>query len=121
LIRVIQNAEKNRMTLRNIVIVFSATLGIPSGVFSLFLTEFECIFSTMRYQDRITPRHRYSKIPPPLNVPDEYTASVPIQIKIDDYGNSNRNSFHYQDHAPKNTIDLETLIEGIVFFFYLFR
>ncbi|KAI8884527.1 RhoGAP-domain-containing protein [Backusella circina FSU 941] len=112
LIRVIQNAEKNRMTLRNIVIVFSATLGIPSGVFSLFLTDFECIFSTMRYQDRITPRHRYSKIPLPLNPTDECTASIPIQIKIEDYESSNRNSFHYQDHAPKNTIDLENLLEN---------
>ncbi|CAG8620903.1 22827_t:CDS:2 [Cetraspora pellucida] len=46
LIRVVQNAEINKMTVRNIGIVFSPTLGIPAGVFSLFMAEFDYIFFT---------------------------------------------------------------------------
>ncbi|KAI9278220.1 Rho GTPase activation protein [Phascolomyces articulosus] len=46
LIRVIQNAGTNKMTLRNMGIVFSATLGIPTSIFSTLLTEFDDIFWT---------------------------------------------------------------------------
>ncbi|KAI7855215.1 hypothetical protein BDC45DRAFT_462339 [Circinella umbellata] len=46
LIRVVQNAGTNKMTIRNVGIVFSATLGIPTGIFSLLLTEFDYIFWT---------------------------------------------------------------------------
>ncbi|CAG8556213.1 10285_t:CDS:2 [Cetraspora pellucida] len=45
LIRVVQNSEINKMTVRNIGIVFSPTLGIPAGVFSLFMAEFDYIFT----------------------------------------------------------------------------
>ncbi|KAJ2160373.1 Rho GTPase activating protein [Coemansia sp. RSA 552] len=44
LIRIVQKASTNRMTLRNIGIVFSPSLGIPVGVFSLLMVEFEYIF-----------------------------------------------------------------------------
>ncbi|RIA90878.1 hypothetical protein C1645_724489 [Glomus cerebriforme] len=46
LIRVVQNSNVNKMTVRNIGIVFSPTLGIPAGVFSLFMAEFDYIFFT---------------------------------------------------------------------------
>lgn len=42
----VQNADVNKMTVRNIGIVFSPTLGIPAGVFSLFMAEFDYIFFT---------------------------------------------------------------------------
>src|ERR1043166_4799842 len=41
LIRIVQNSNVNKMTVRNIGIVFSPTLGIPAGVFSLFMGEFD--------------------------------------------------------------------------------
>ncbi|KAJ1819444.1 Rho GTPase activating protein, partial [Coemansia sp. RSA 2675] len=44
LIRIVQKASTNLMTLRNIGIVFSPSLGIPVGVFSLLMVEFEYIF-----------------------------------------------------------------------------
>ncbi|KAJ2688139.1 Rho GTPase activating protein [Coemansia sp. RSA 1285] len=44
LIRIVQKASMNRMTLRNIGIVFSPSLGIPVSVFSLLMIEFEYIF-----------------------------------------------------------------------------
>ncbi|QRW02916.1 Rho GTPase-activating protein 21-B [Ceratobasidium sp. AG-Ba] len=45
LILIVQNSNVNKMTMRNVGIVFSPTLGIPAGVFSLMLNEFNRVFS----------------------------------------------------------------------------
>lgn len=45
LILIVQNSPVNKMTMRNVGIVFSPTLGIPAGVFSLMLGEFERVFN----------------------------------------------------------------------------
>ena len=45
LILIVQNSNVNKMTIRNVGIVFSPTLGIPAGVFSLMLGEFNRVFS----------------------------------------------------------------------------
>ncbi|KAL1747888.1 hypothetical protein HDZ31DRAFT_80047 [Schizophyllum fasciatum] len=45
LILVVQNSSVNKMTIRNVGIVFSPTLGIPAGVFSLMLNEFNRVFN----------------------------------------------------------------------------
>ncbi|KAI0741463.1 hypothetical protein C8Q80DRAFT_1221534 [Daedaleopsis nitida] len=45
LILIVQNAGVNKMTMRNVGIVFSPTLGIPAGVFSLMLGEFKRVFN----------------------------------------------------------------------------
>ena len=45
LILVVQNSNANKMTMRNVGIVFSPTLGIPAGVFSLMLGEFNRVFN----------------------------------------------------------------------------
>jgi RalA-binding protein 1 len=45
LILIVQNATINKMTMRNVGIVFSPTLGIPAGVFSLMLGEFNRVFN----------------------------------------------------------------------------
>ncbi|OXG12598.1 RalA-binding protein 1 [Cryptococcus neoformans Tu401-1] len=44
LILIVQNSALNKMTLRNIGIVFSPTLGIPAGIFSEMITHFGSIF-----------------------------------------------------------------------------
>lgn len=44
LIRVIAKSDVNKMTMRNMAIVFAPTLGIPAGVFILLVTEFEYVF-----------------------------------------------------------------------------
>ena len=44
LINIINNAEINKMTMRNVGIVFSPTLNIPTPVLSMFLTEFDAVF-----------------------------------------------------------------------------
>ncbi|WWC68148.1 uncharacterized protein I206_102071 [Kwoniella pini CBS 10737] len=44
LILIVKNATLNKMTLRNIGIVFSPTLGIPAGIFSELVSHFSAIF-----------------------------------------------------------------------------
>ena len=51
LILIVQNANINKMTMRNVGIVFSPTLGIPAGVFSLMLGEFKRVFNVEGAQD----------------------------------------------------------------------
>jgi RalA-binding protein 1 len=46
LIEIANNADKNKMSIRNMGIVFSPTLNIPAPVFGMFLTDFEAIFGT---------------------------------------------------------------------------
>ena len=45
LILIVQNSNVNKMTMRNIGIVFSPTLGIPAGILSLMLGEFDHVFN----------------------------------------------------------------------------
>jgi len=45
LILIVQNSPVNKMNMRNVGIVFSPTLGIPAGVFSLMLGEFNRVFN----------------------------------------------------------------------------
>ncbi|KAI7903350.1 uncharacterized protein BX663DRAFT_508315 [Cokeromyces recurvatus] len=49
LIRIVEHSDKNKMTLRNISIVFSATLAIPSSVFNMLIENFDYIFWTGHY------------------------------------------------------------------------
>ncbi|KAG0257538.1 hypothetical protein BG011_003897 [Mortierella polycephala] len=46
LIEIVDNADVNKMTVRNVGIVFSPTLGIPAGVFALLMSDFDQIFHT---------------------------------------------------------------------------
>ena len=45
LLEVVQNSDRNKMTVKNIGIVFSPTLNIPAPVFSMFLNDFDDIFN----------------------------------------------------------------------------
>ncbi|KAL2019814.1 hypothetical protein VTK56DRAFT_9165 [Thermocarpiscus australiensis] len=44
LIRIIDHSDVNKMTVRNVGIVFSPTLNIPAPVFAMFLQNYEAIF-----------------------------------------------------------------------------
>ncbi|KAI9311721.1 hypothetical protein BX666DRAFT_1867560 [Dichotomocladium elegans] len=85
LIRVVQHAEVNKMTMRNVGIVFSATLAMPTGIFHLLLTEFNYIFWTdqAQQQQQRTPQHQQTT------------------------ARSNRNSADYIYGAPKSIVGLE--------------
>lgn len=54
LIRIIQYSAENKMTLRNISIVFSPTLGIPAGLFGLILAEYPTLFAAANYPAEIS-------------------------------------------------------------------
>ncbi|KAI9356007.1 Rho GTPase activation protein [Zopfochytrium polystomum] len=45
LVEVVQRSDVNKMTVRNVGIVFSPTLGIPVGLFGLMLAEFDAVFA----------------------------------------------------------------------------
>jgi hypothetical protein len=106
LIRVIENSDVNKMTLRNISIVFSATLGIPSSIFNMLLLEFDYIFWTGRcngddntIDDTIENYIQQDIVP-------QVTHSM-RQDSFGEVGRSRRNSILYQDNTPKNIISLE--------------
>jgi hypothetical protein len=44
LLSVVKKSDINKMTVRNVSIVFSPTLGVPAGLFTLMLAEFSTIF-----------------------------------------------------------------------------
>jgi RalA-binding protein 1 len=45
LINIVQNNLVNKMNIRNMGIVFSPTLQIPAGIFTLMLSEFKQVFN----------------------------------------------------------------------------
>jgi len=53
LLEVVQNSERNKMTIKNVGIVFSPTLNIPAPLFAMFLTDFEAIFDKSNDQESI--------------------------------------------------------------------
>ena len=54
LIEIVNNSDVNKMTVRNVGIVFAPTLNIPAPVFSMFLTDFESIFDELPESNNIT-------------------------------------------------------------------
>ncbi|KAF9919149.1 hypothetical protein BX616_000837 [Lobosporangium transversale] len=66
LIEIVDNADINKMTARNVGIVFSPTLGIPAGVFALLMSNFDQIFHTndgriMPLENSINNMHQESQ------------------------------------------------------------
>lgn len=72
LIRVVQHSDINKMTMRNVSIVFSPTLGIPATIFNLFMSEFEYIFWTTEDGDAA-----------PRMIPDEPVIVVQEEQQMD--------------------------------------
>lgn len=70
LLRIVDNADINKMTIRNIGIVFSPTLNIPAQVFSMFLTEYKDVF----FADGEVPQSpqplHHPLAPPPKRQPE---------------------------------------------------
>jgi hypothetical protein len=86
LIKVIQHSDVNKMTMRNVSIVFSPTLGIPGTIFNLLVSEFDYIFWTNDH-GTTDPTRRSA-------------------LKFRE-GSSNRNSLDYCEAAPTSIVDLE--------------
>lgn len=92
LILIVQNANINKMTMRNVGIVFSPTLGIPAGVFSLMLGEFKRVFS-------VDAANKPTAEPST----DEETESTQEPNPVD---MARRNSKHYSDAAADAMLGL---------------
>ncbi|KAI5814829.1 hypothetical protein BZA77DRAFT_294720 [Pyronema omphalodes] len=82
LLRIVDNAAINKMTIRNVGIVFSPTLNIPAQVFSMFLHEYRYIF----FRDGEAPPPEPPRIeappgsPKPLMSPRQATFDGPSMI-----------------------------------------
>ncbi|KAJ4300897.1 Rho GTPase activating protein [Kalmusia sp. IMI 367209] len=95
LIEIVDNAAINKMTVRNVGIVFAPTLNIPAPLISFFLTDFQDIFgtpideanspiqeirTTTHLGDEIrSPRHQmFSDIPTPAYNETSFQPQVPL-------------------------------------------
>ncbi|KAI8353623.1 hypothetical protein EDC96DRAFT_566900 [Choanephora cucurbitarum] len=131
LIRVVQHADVNKMTMRNVSIVFSPTLGIPATIFNLFMSEFEYIFWITKDGDAAprmieddatedstggTPVNRTPSPPPAesdgeTEPPTNLVRKTTLRLR-EEHGRSNRNSVNYMDGAPNAIVDLEKHMDG---------
>ncbi|GAN11594.1 hypothetical protein MAM1_0734c11167 [Mucor ambiguus] len=130
LIRVIENSDKNKMTLKNISIVFSATLGIPSSIFNMLLKNFDYIFWTDRCDDQQVTEDAIkiymaeedaSFDVQQLHHPHDIVHPVMKRVVESscpggfiDNGRSRRNSIHYKDNTPKEFISLEKQLDAVL-------
>ncbi|ORX34077.1 hypothetical protein BD324DRAFT_195473 [Kockovaella imperatae] len=78
LILIVRNSAVNKMTLRNIGIVFSPTLGIPAGIFSEMVTSFGAIFDDEGLEPDVAP------------------SDPPDESMDQEHGTRKRNSMLYQ-------------------------
>ncbi|KAI8894445.1 hypothetical protein BC833DRAFT_604899 [Globomyces pollinis-pini] len=119
LLRVVQKSQMNKMTVRNVSIVFSPTLGIPAGLFTLLLAEYSTIFC-WDYHDH--SRGLESSTPVEIESPSVLTtptlsgalsgsseASTPAPITATSLKLSSADEF--QDLMPN--ITYETTVEAI--------
>lgn len=137
LIRVVQHSDINKMTMRNVSIVFSPTLGIPATIFNLFMSEFEYIFWTTEDGDaapRMIPDEP-EEVTIVVVEEEEAAAAAPVvensseeemvqeqqapllsrrtTLRLrEEHGRSNRNSVNYMDGAPNAIVDLEKNMDG---------
>ncbi|KAI8146842.1 hypothetical protein BJV82DRAFT_600076 [Fennellomyces sp. T-0311] len=121
LIRVIRHSDVNKMTMRNVSIVFSPTLGVPATIFNLFMSEFEYIFWTTEdgdaaprmledesdEEDQPTKTEQPGPVQPPILIQRKPT----LRLR-EEFGRSNRNSVHYMDGAPNAIVSMEKSMDG---------
>lgn len=102
LIKIIEHSDVNKMTMRNVGIVFSPTLAIGAGIFALFLTEFDTVFETDANGE-----------PAPRRIEEEVTAgggdsSADMDGTIDAGSRRNkRNSAMYRESQMDKLLGLE--------------
>lgn len=97
LIQIVDNAAMNKMTVRNVGIVFAPTLNIPAPLISMFLTDFPEIFG-MPFDEANSPIHEIHISTPPLG--DEAIRSPRHQMFTDlPTPAYNQTSFHSIDQA----------------------
>ena len=97
LLEVVQNADRNKMTVKNVGIVFSPTLNIPAPLFAMFLTDFDAIFDkpaeresvpsieiereegTLTPEDIRSPRRQmFTDLPTPMYNQDSFSQNARV-------------------------------------------
>ncbi|RVX73890.1 hypothetical protein B0A52_02780 [Exophiala mesophila] len=114
LLEVVQNSDRNRMSVKNVGIVFSPTLNIPAPVFAIFLTEFEAIFDkpaerettsvdmqrengTLTPEDIRSPRRQmFSDLPTPSHNQSSFANNASVSVT------GAHNHASNQDHREAN-------------------
>ena len=128
LLEVVQNCKKNKMTVKNVGIVFSPTLNIPAPAVSLFLTEFDSIFSQQhedeparghqapahqQYSDEYdsrSPRHRpYADVQSPTHNQQSFVRNGRIQ---DDQQDMREGSDRHQASADLGMTSMQSSYEA---------
>ncbi|ORX50141.1 RhoGAP-domain-containing protein [Hesseltinella vesiculosa] len=111
LIHVVRHSDVNKMTMRNVSIVFSPTLGIPGTIFNLFMSEFDYIFWTTEDGDA-APRMLLDDEEEPQEKPTQVQQlgrRPTLQLRD---GRSNRNSVNYREAAPNSFVGIEKNHQG---------
>jgi RalA-binding protein 1 len=112
LINIINHADTNKMTVRNVGIVFSPTLNIPAPVFALFLQQYDGIFG-QEPDDHASPvevtvtapplspedirsprRQKFQDLPTPSFEQPSFTQQAPPSFPVPQ---------HYQQRATYDT------------------
>ena len=100
LISIVDNAAMNKMTVRNVGIVFAPTLNIPAPLISMFLTDFEDVFGTP-IDEAVSPIHEIQTKSMPLG--DEAVRSPRRQMFSDIPTPAyNETSFQQQAEPPSH-------------------
>jgi RalA-binding protein 1 len=103
LISIVNNSDVNKMSVRNVGIVFSPTLNIPAPVFAMFLTDFDAVFGEEPDDTNVTPpevsitepltpedirsprRQMFSDIPTPSYTQDSFPHLLQQKIQQPSY------------------------------------
>ncbi|KAJ1032567.1 hypothetical protein NDA16_000590 [Ustilago loliicola] len=102
LIKIIEHSDVNKMTMRNVGIVFSPTLAIGAGIFALFLTEFDTVFETDANGE-----------PAPKRIEEEVVGVDPTDQGLSTEGSvenskrNKRNSVQYRESQADKLLGLE--------------
>lgn len=114
LIRIVEKSDINKMTLRNIGIVFVPTLAVPAGVFSLMVVEFEYVFC-VNERGSAAPKTLEME-PPELVIPDIINSVSPqvspllpkkCNLLSPEDTRDHRNSAIYRDVVPQELATAE--------------
>ncbi|CAO3619582.1 unnamed protein product [Cunninghamella echinulata] len=105
LIQVVQHSDINKMTMRNVSIVFSPTLGIPGTIFNLLMSEFDYIFWTTEDGDaapRMILDDENTEYETPIKIIEEAPPPPPINDNNNNYysNNNSNNTHHHQQQHP---------------------
>ncbi|CBQ70434.1 related to BEM3-GTPase-activating protein [Sporisorium reilianum SRZ2] len=101
LIKIIEHSDVNKMTMRNVGIVFSPTLAIGAGVFALFLTEFDSVFETDANGEPAPKRIEEEVAPADVNDQGFHGDA------LDNAKRNKRNSVQYRESQADKLLGLE--------------